>query len=185
MAATDLSPNVDNYYVGAGIVKWQAGPTGYADPYRDLGNVSKFEFTSTPTRLHHYSSRVGVRFRDLSVVTQVEATVAMTMDELTAANLAMALLGTEIVTGPPLTVDILNNAEQSGAIRFIGTNRVGAKMQIDLPSCNIAPSGALGFITTAWGEIAISCEVNGNINTGSFGRVSWLTDGNEISNPGP
>ena len=185
MAATDLSPNVDNYYVGAGVLKWQAGSTGYANPYRDLGNVSKFEFTSTATRLDHYSSRVGVRFKDKSVVTQVSAIVSMTMDELTAANLAMALLGTETVTGPPLTVDILDNAEQEGALRFIGTNRVGAKMQIDLPLVNITPGGPIGFISTAWGELVISGEVMGNITTGSFGRVSWLTDGVEISNPGP
>src|SRR5882672_6981172 len=90
MPVSDLSPNVENYFVGAGIVKWQA----LGDlTFRDVGNVSRFEFTSTVTRLKHYSSRTGTRFKDRDVVTQVDAQVALTMEEFTASNLAMALLG--------------------------------------------------------------------------------------------
>lgn len=171
MAVSNISPNVDNYFVGAGIVKWK----GILDvDYRDVGNVSKFEFTSNVTRLKHYSSRVGTRFKDKDVVTQVDASVAITMEELTAKNLALMLLGDEAGGGPPIMIDILVDTEKVGAFRLIGTNDVGAKVQVDLPSCIISPSGALGLINQgAWGEMQLTAEVNGDVNTGSFGRLAW------------
>lgn len=170
MPATDLSPNVDNYFVGAGIVKWKG--VGDSD-YRDVGNVSKFEFTSNVTRLKHYSSRRGVRIKDRDVVTQVDAQVAMSMEELTAKNLALALLGTQSGSSP-IMIDILSHTEIEGAFRLVGTNDIGAKVQVDLPSCLITPTGAIGLINQGtWGEIQLLAEVNGNGDTGSFGRLAW------------
>lgn len=179
MPVTNLSPNVDNYFVGAGIVKWKG--TDDTD-YRDVGNVSKFEFTSNVTRLKHYSSRTGTRFKDRDVVTQVDAQVAITMEELTASNLALALLGAES-GGGPVMIDILTETEKTGAFRLVGTNDVGAKVQMDLPSVIITPSGAIGLINAGtWGEIQLTAEVNGDVNTGSFGRLAWnITD--EIAYP--
>lgn len=175
MAVTDLSPNIDNYFIGAGIVSWKEDGSG---SYRDVGNVSKFEFTSQVTRLKHYSSRVGTRFKDEDVVTQVDATVAMALDELTGSNLAMLLLGDQDGTAYPVTIDILTKTKFKGAFRLLGTNDVGAKCQVDLPSCLITPSGALGLINAgAWGEIQLTAEVNGDITTGSFGRIMVGTDG--------
>lgn len=175
---TDLSPNVENYFVGAGILKWRDKAE---INYRDVGNVSKFEFTSNVTRLKHYSSRTGTRFKDRDVVTQLDATVALSMEELTASNLALALLG-DITPGSPTMIDILTRSNIEGAFRLIGTNDVGAKVQIDLPSCLITPSGAIGLINAGtWGEIQMVAEVNGNINTGSFGRLAWNTDGVELT----
>lgn len=178
LGVTDLSPNVENYFVGAGIAKWK----GILDlAYRDVGNVSKFEFTSNVTRLKHYSSRTGTRFKDRDVVTQLDATVALSMEELTAANLALALLG-DVSGSGPIMIDILTNANIQGAFRLIGTNDVGAKVQVDLPSCLITPSGAIGLINAGtWGEIQLVAEVNGNIATGSFGRLAWNTDGIELT----
>jgi hypothetical protein len=178
MAVSELSPQVDNYFIGAGIVKWK----GILDAdYRDVGNVSKFEFTSTVTRLAHYSSRVGTRFEDKNVVTQVAAKVALTMEEFTAKNLTLALLGEENA-GSPITIDILTNANIQGAFRLIGSNDVGAKCQIDLPSCTLSPTGALGFINAGtWGEIALEADVYGDPVTGSFGRLAWNTDGIELT----
>lgn len=178
MPVTDLSPNVENYFVGAGILKWK----GVDDSvYRDVGNVSKFEFTSNVTRLKHYSSRTGTRFKDRDVVTQLDATVAITMDEITASNLALSLLG-DVTGSGPIMISILTNANKEGAFRLIGTNDIGAKCQIDLPSVLITPSGALGLINAGtWGELPLVAEVNGNITTGSFGRLAWNTDGTELT----
>jgi hypothetical protein len=174
----DLSPDTDHYYVGAGIVKWKGEGDG---DYRDVGNVSKFEFTSIVTRLKHYSSRTGTRFKDADVVTQLDATVAMTMDELTASNLALMVLADASGSGP-IMLTMLTAANKKGAFRFIGTNDIGTKMQIDLPSVLITPSGAIGLINAGtWGELALVAEVNGDIVTGSFGRLAWGTDGTELT----
>src|ERR1700704_3488690 len=126
MPITDISPDVDNYFVGAGIVKWK----GVLDvAYRDVGNVSEFAFTSNVTRLKHYSSRHGTRFKDRDVVTQVDASVAIKMEEITASNLAMALLGDHAGSNPTM-INILNTPDVEGAFRLIGTNDIGAAIQV-------------------------------------------------------
>lgn len=181
MPYTELSPNVDNYFVGSGIVKIRQISPVNEGAYRDVGNVSKFEFTSNITRLKHYSSRVGTRFKDKDVVTQVDATLAMTMDEITGANLQYMLLSTNTGSSPVM-LDLLTEPNLEVAVRLIGTNDVGAKVQVDLPNVILTPNGALGFINNgAWGEIQLTADVNGNAATGSFGRVAVGTSGIELT----
>jgi hypothetical protein len=91
---TAVSPLVDMYYIGKGVVEIQvAGDTAY----RDIGNVPTFEFTPAVTTLAHYSSRHGVRIKDLEVIHEKAATLNVVMDEFTYDNLMIALLG---VAGP-------------------------------------------------------------------------------------
>jgi hypothetical protein len=172
MAATDLSPNSDNYTVYTGILKWT--PEGGSQ--RDCGNVSEFALTITPTRLPHFNARggvSGVSFQDSNPVIRAAASVAITMDEITAANLQLALLAGR-TEGPPIHLDIFTNANVRGAFELDGTNVQGAKVKIILPSCSIAPSAAIGFINpTAWAEIKLTAEVYGDPTTGSFGTLDW------------
>lgn len=51
---TALSPNVDNYFIGKGIVSI-ADPDTSPFNWRDVGNVPTFEFTPNITFLDHYS----------------------------------------------------------------------------------------------------------------------------------
>jgi len=182
MPITDISPDVDNYFVGAGVLKWQMISPVLDVGFRLAGNCSKFELSSQVTRLKHYSSQTGTRFKDRDVVTQVDATVALTLDEITASNLQLFLLGDKSGVNP-IMVNILNTPNIHGALRLIGTNDVGAKCQIDLPSVLITPSGALGLINAGtWGEIVLTAEVNGDIATGKFGRLAWNISG-EVAYP--
>lgn len=172
MAATDISPNSDNYTVYTGILKWT--PEGGSE--RDVGNVSEFAITITPTRLPHFNARggvSGVSFQDSNPVIRVAASVAIKMDEITAANLQMALLAGR-TEGPPIHLDILTSANLKGAFELDGTNTQGAKVKVILPSCSIAPSAAIGFINpTAWAEISLVAEIYGDPSTGSFGTLDW------------
>src|SRR3974377_2193024 len=89
------SPNVDNYYVGEGIlsVKFAAFRDELADSdYVDMGNVTSLEFTPKITKLDHYSSRTGMKKKDRTVATVVEAELKLVAEEFTARNLQMALL---------------------------------------------------------------------------------------------
>ncbi len=86
-----VAPNILNYYVGTGIVSWQ-GPDDV--DFVDLGNVDLFELTPTVERLPHWNHRVGIRRQDLNPVVQQLCTCRLTMDELCAKNLSIALLGT-------------------------------------------------------------------------------------------
>ena len=91
---TAVSPLVSQYYIGKGIVSIQITSGTTPDvSYVDIGNVPVFEFTPNITTLPHFSSRLGVRSKDLEVITEKFATLAMTMDEWTYRNLLLAFLG--------------------------------------------------------------------------------------------
>lgn len=113
MAATRISPNVDNYYSGKGIMKFKADGDSL---YRDLGDCPSFEITPNVTRLDHFSSRAGIRTKDLSLISQRQMTLRVVMDEVTADNLAMALMG--IVTDE-VTANITATLSSSTAVTAI------------------------------------------------------------------
>lgn len=156
MAISLASPNVDNYYVGKGIVYIKL-PTD-AD-YVDVGNVTALEFTPTVEKLDHFSSRTGIRQKDKSVVLQVSATLSITMEEWTARNIALTLLGDVVESGGIVSIDILTNNAQEAAVKFIGANSVGPQWSFEFPSVSFTPSAALNPISDEWGELQVEGEV--------------------------
>jgi hypothetical protein len=85
-----VSPLVDMYYIGKGVVSIQLEAES---TFRDIGNVPVFEFAPNVTTLPHFSSRYGVRAKDLEVITEKSAALNITMDEFTFENMKLALLG--------------------------------------------------------------------------------------------
>jgi hypothetical protein len=84
------SPLPDEYYIGKGIVSiQQATDTSYID----VGNVPQFEFTPEVKKLDHYSSRLGIKTKDKTVVQEKAAKLKIVLDEWTARNLQMMLMG--------------------------------------------------------------------------------------------
>ena len=90
-----VAPITDAYYIGKGVVSIQLD--GELE-YRDLGNVPVFEFEPTIETLPHFSSRYGVRSKDLEVVTLMSATLNLTLDEWTYDNLMLVFMGEEVTT---------------------------------------------------------------------------------------
>jgi len=85
-----VSPLVDAYYIGKGVVSIQLeGEIAY----RDIGNVPVFEFEPDITVLPHFSARYGVRSKDLEVVQEMSANLNLTIDEWTYDNLLLAFMG--------------------------------------------------------------------------------------------
>src|SRR6185436_9707614 len=83
------SPDVQNYHIGKGIVTWkEAGGSTFVD----LGNAPSFVYTPNVEKLEHFSSREGVKTKDFTPVTQVGATIKLTLDEITALNLSFFAL---------------------------------------------------------------------------------------------
>jgi len=88
--STLVSPVTTAYYLGKGIVSVQ---TAADVTYRDVGNVPTFEFVPAVTTLPHYSSRHGVRIKDLEIIHEKAATLNIIMDEFTYDNLKLVLMG--------------------------------------------------------------------------------------------
>jgi hypothetical protein len=174
MAYSDTSPNVDNYWIGKGIIKFQPeGQTGFVH----LGNAPEVEYTPAVDVLDHFSSMAGVRSKDRKVVREKSANIRIVLEEMTPDNLGLAFMGG--VTDPtapatePFTIDIFSLSEINGALRFIGQNDIGPRVQIDLPNVSIVPTSSINLISEEWGSIEITAEVLIDGTTGKFGTALW------------
>jgi hypothetical protein len=161
------SPNVENYYVGKGVVFIKFD--GDVD-YVDVGNVTELEFTPNLEKLDHFSSREGVRTKDRSIVIEKSAELKMVMEEYTARNLSMLLLGEITDVSGAITIDIFSTNVKTAAVRFVGANEIGPQWTLDFPRVDFAPSGSMNPISDEWGTI----EVTGEVVTvdGSFGTAT-------------
>jgi len=168
-----VSPNVGNYYIGKGILSIMLLGE---DEYTDCGNAPTFEFIAKVTQLDHYSSRSGIKIKDYVAVTELNGTLTMVLEEFTARNLGMALMGTVNQTGASpaeeVTIDVFTNPIIQGACKFVGTNDIGANFTAIFPLVQFTPSKALSLIGATWGQIDLSGDVLGDPITGSFGTVT-------------
>jgi hypothetical protein len=176
MAVSNTSPNVDNYFIGKGVVWFKADGAG---SYRDMGNAPTFEFSATVEKLDHFSSRSGIRTKDRTVVLSRNASLRMILEEWTADNLAMALMGTAVSgVGGSFDINIMEETEIKGSVYFIGSNDVGAKVALNLPIVSFTPSAALSPISDEWGGMELTGDVfqDSSFLTGvRFGTANWNT----------
>ena len=91
------------------------------------------------------------------------------MDEWTADNLAMALLGdTSDDTDGNTVIDIFSRNAFEGELKYEGTNEIGPQMDIDLFKVAFKPGKSLNPISDEWGNIEIEGEALAN-DLGKFG----------------
>jgi hypothetical protein len=164
-----VSPDVANYHIGKGIVSFKenGGAT-----YTDLGNAPSFVYTPNVTRLEHFSAREGVKTKDFTAVSQVGATIKVTLDEITGLNLGFfALSDTDTTVPGTITLSGLSKTEFVGDIKVVGTNDIGQRVDFDA-MVSFIPSGDFSFITSddKFTEIIIEAEVQKDATDGSFGK---------------
>ena len=166
-----ISPNIGNYYVGRGYLSMKI--EGQDSEYKDMGNCTKFTFQVNPTRLDHYSSRVGVRRKDLTVVTQLDAKMAMTLEEATVRNMQIAVLGTPLESATD-AIDIMGEPLIYAALLFTATNVVGPQWNAVFPNVLLTPTNAFNLIAEGsgtWGTVDMEGDVQFDHETSRFG---WL-----------
>ena len=169
MAPTQTSPNTDNYYVSKRKVYIKLAED--AD-WVDIGNVPEFEFTPAVEKLDHFSSRAGVRSKDKSIVTEKSASLRIVMEEWTARNLQLALLGAIDDSQPQVTIDIFSLSSIQAQVKFEGTNDQGPKWNFEFPKVEFTPSAALNPISDEWGQIEVTGEILFDDNTQSWGTAT-------------
>jgi hypothetical protein len=111
-----LSPNIGNYYIGKGNVKIKLlGESAYVH----VGNCPTFEFTAKVTQLDHFSSMTGVKVKDFTAVTEISGSLNIVLEEFSARNMGLAILG--LPTGGPSpspdSIDIFSDPVIYGSIR--------------------------------------------------------------------
>jgi hypothetical protein len=178
VAPHEQSPNIGNYIVGRGIGYIKLVPPSLnpdAD-WVDAGNITEFTFQVKPTRLEHFSSRIGVRKKDMVVVTELAASLTMILEEFTARNLGFACLGA-VANSPPgtKTISILSEPLIYASFKFVSTNVVGPQWTYIFPLCLFTPNKAMSLLPTGsgtWGSMDFECDVLYDDALGSFGTAS-------------
>lgn len=150
------APSTGNYYLGKGVLKFnRLDSDGLPEGLRDLGNAPNFSIQPVVETLDHFSSREGIKTKDLSIDTMVGATVKFTLDEYDKDNLALALLGTlagNVIHG-------LVSRNLTGELRFFGSNEVGPNYNAVIWKVKIKPTSEVGFITEEWGKVEFEGEI--------------------------
>lgn len=161
------SPNVANYHIGKGIVSFkEVGGSSFVD----LGNAPSFVYTPTVAKKEHFSSREGIKTKDFTAITEVGATIKVSLDEITGLNLSFfALADQGLNTAGDITLTGLSKSEFVGDIKVVGTNAIGQKVDF-LATVSFVPSGDFSFITDAddFSVIQIEAEVQKDAS-GFFG----------------
>jgi hypothetical protein len=135
------APDVGNLAVGKGFILFKPED---ASEFFHVGNVPTFTVSVKATQLDHYSSMAGSRVKDLSIVIEKSGEVKMDLEELTAQNIALLMMGDvgdDGGTPPNLQVQIFSRDSLIGELKFYATNTVGPRWYVDLLSVNLIPSG--------------------------------------------
>ena len=164
--------DIDNTFIGKGIVKVRR--TGEAG-YRDVGEVTELEFTMTVDKLDYWSNRTETRTKARTVVREKSAMLRIVMSELTAENLALYFMSAAVTGSPPASpyeIEIFASTEITAAVRFVGTNSIGAKVQLDFFNVSFTPGASFNPISDEWGQLEVNADVLVD-DDGKFGYALW------------
>jgi hypothetical protein len=138
----------------------------------DLGNVPSAEYVQETTTLDHYSSRSGIKTRDLQVVTERKATLNLTVDEITFENLQIATMGGTMTgaTGSR-SFDVFASDQTMASVKFVASNDVGQQQDWFWGYVRFLPGKSIKLISDGFNEVEISGEVGADWNS-KYGTVT-------------
>lgn len=160
------APNIDNLTISKGVVKFT--PTGGSET--DLGECSNFTYTADVTKKDYFSNRSGIRTKVKSVVTQLSATIKLTLNEINDFNVALYTLAE---TGTA-TMEGLTDTQLTGVLTFTGANSVGTTLTFS-GNVQMQPGGDFNLLqdNDDWTALPINAEVLAN--TDGIGYGHWTT----------
>lgn len=127
------------------IANWTGTtPPTYPDDYTEVGNCPSLEIEPTRETRPHYSSREGVRLKDLNPTTTLEYAINFDCDEISAKNLNRFFMGDlNVATG---VISGLQNVEQEYALVFVSDNPIGPNQVFYFHRVTLGPNGPLQLI---------------------------------------
>lgn len=168
--AGNWSPDTGNLMLGRGVLLFK--PVGQANFY-DVGNVPALTVTPKVDTLEHYDAQSSSFARDALFTTKKSIEIKMDLEEITAQNLALLMMGTVDTTnvGTPAMplINIMLNDNIIGHVMFFATNTRGPRWYLDFPSVTFTPTGDFSPITES--KLAVM-SVTGSVN---FQNGLWGT----------
>ena len=154
-------------YVGKGIVSYKGD--GDVD-YVEMGNAPSVALQLSQETLDHYSSQEGIKQKDKTVTISQSGTLTLTLEEITARNLRLAMMGdSETDSDGNTIINVGTQSSVEGWIRFRGTNSVGLQLNYDA-KVSIRPSDPFNFVGDDWGQLSLTAEVLAT--DGALGQIT-------------
>lgn len=150
--------NAANVLLGSGKVyidRYDTTTDAATGNERFLGNCSAFEITPSVEEIEKKSSTSAARERLRSDVTGTQLDIAITLDEYTVENVALALFGTEgtyAQTGAAITNEVHDNVKQGSYVRL-------AKRGISLVTVEPSGGGTAYVVTTDYEVDAVEGRI--------------------------
>lgn len=142
--------SVPTYYPNAADIAEDLGD------FIDIGNCPSMEVEPVTERRPHYSSREGLRTKDLNPVVSTEYMVNFDVDEIAASNIKKFLMGSyNASTG---IVSALQEADKEYALIFICNNPLGPKVHKYFRRLTLGPNGPLQLIGDEYLVMSFSGE---------------------------
>jgi len=163
--ASSPAPSTGNYSILTAIVKFmREGET----EYRHMGSMATIQVSTDIEKGEHFERMNGSRAKDFTWVRTKSQTITLGMEEFVPDNIAIWALGS--VGSPDGIIEIMSESEVVGALRIIGTNEIGVRLQWDYPRVSFTPSGSMDLLTDDPAVMEIEGEIL--ISGGLFG---WVT----------
>lgn len=167
------SPNVGNLSVKRGYFAAQF--EGESE-FTDMGYCLSAEMTMNPTLLHYYSPRDGVKKKVLSVVTQLDASLTMVLNEETSRNIGLAVLALATQSESPggTRLEFMSEPRFYASLQFTDTSAYGPQWNAYFPLVLFTPRQGLALIAQGsgdWAQISLTCDVQYDTVSQSFGYI--------------
>jgi hypothetical protein len=168
--------DTDLYTLGKGILSFDRfDADGLPQGLRDLGNAPDFALTPVEETLEHFSSRGGIKTRDVERTLQRKLNGKFTLEEYDKDNLKLALFSDEV----GYAIEPMTAGDIIGQLDFVMTNDVGPKYHVQLWNVKLKPSGDIAFISEDWGKIGFEFAVqddSANHPNSPYGLITPLSE---------
>jgi hypothetical protein len=154
-------PHSTSLYSPAGrgilyIAPWDGTNPPDEGDYIDVGNCPSFEVEPSRETRPHYSSRSGLRTRDLNPTVQTEYNINFDLDEMAASNIARFFMGS--LNATTKVIAALQNADAEYALKFVSDNPVGPNQTYYFWRVTLGPNGPLQLIGDEYLVMSFSGE---------------------------
>lgn len=163
-----FSPDVKNLIIPKGFATIKRDDEAV---YHHMGNAPSVVFTPSADVLEHFTSMQGIKLKDETITLTQGGTIKVTMEEMTARNLALMTMGDVDDTDlSAVTIDIFSRASIVTAMKWFATNSKGPRWYWDFTQVTFTPGGDVGLVADAYGNMIASGSVE-SVN-GDFGTIT-------------
>ena len=164
--------STDNYTIGKGILS--VGNVAASPSFAEMGNCPSISLELTEERLEHFSSRGGLKNRDLYPLIQVKYTLNIECDEITVENLLKFVKGEQVGQ----TILAFQDLDKEYSIKFVEDNPIGPSRTWTFHRGILSSGGALEAIGDDWKKIVFKFEglTDETYHSSSpYFTIEWIT----------